>query len=281
MTERLADISARIDGIRQLGAVVNAIKGIAAARANTARVEIRAVDSYAMTIAAAISDALGPVSGAMPPKGQTDGRTGLLVFCAEQGFAGTFSERILDSINDDLSDTNLFIIGTRGLSIASARGLRPVWSTPMPSHTPAIPKLADAITKAIYRAQDEGRFERMEVIHAGPVSGPTHIVRQVLLPIDMSDLPSPRATGPLTQLPVDALINSLSSDYLHARLCKAALHAFAAENEARMQAMSAASSQITRELDRFEGTLRQVRQEAITAEIIELGTGTASARGSR
>lgn len=38
-----------------------------------------------------------------------------------------------------------------------------------------------------------------------------------------------------------------------------------------MEAMSAAGSQITRELGEFEATLRQVRQEAITAEIIELG----------
>ena len=53
MTERLADISARIDGIRQLGAVVNAMKGIAAARARTARSQIEAVDSYAATVATA------------------------------------------------------------------------------------------------------------------------------------------------------------------------------------------------------------------------------------
>ena len=54
MTERLADISARISGIRQLGAVVNAMKGIAAARAHTARTQLEAVDSYAASIAAAI-----------------------------------------------------------------------------------------------------------------------------------------------------------------------------------------------------------------------------------
>jgi F-type H+-transporting ATPase subunit gamma len=284
MTERLADVSARIDGIRQLGAVVNAMKGIAAARANTARSEIEAVDSYTATIAAAISDAIGPRNLASISESATDSadaKTGLLVFCAEQGFAGAFSERILDSIDDDLSTTSLFLIGTRGQSIAMARGLQPDWSAPMSSHTPGIPKLADTIAKAIYGAQGEGRFERMDMIHAGLASGQPHIVRQVLLPIDMSDLPLPGATRPLTQLPADALINSLSGDYLHALLCKAALHAFAAENEARMEAMSAASSQITRELGCFEATLRQVRQEAITAEIIELGTGTASARGER
>ena len=284
MTERLADVSARIDGIRQLGAVVNAMKGIAAARANTARAEIKAVDSYAATIAAAISNALGPASPASSAKtsgGQADGITGLLVFCAEQGFAGAFSERILDSIDTELSTTSLFLIGTRGLSIAAARGLDPDWSAPISSHTPGIPKLADKITKAIYRALGEGRFDRMDMIHAGWASGQPQVVRQVLLPIDLSALPPPGATRPLTQLPTDALINSLSGDYLHALVCKAALHAFAAENEARMEAMSAAGSQIMRELGEFEATLRQVRQEAITAEIIELGTGTASARGVR
>ena len=280
MTERLADVSARIDGIRQLGAVVNAMKGIAAARANTARTEIEAVDSYAATIATAISDALGPASPA-PSDGHVNGGTGLLVFCAEQGFAGAFSERVLDSIEDDLPTTSLFLIGTRGLSIAAARGLDPVWSAPMSSHTPGIPKLADHITKAIYRALGEGRFERMDMIHAGWASGQPQVVRQVLLPIDLSALPPPGATRPLTQLPTDALINSLSGDYLHALVCKATLHAFAAENEARMEAMSAAGSQITRELGEFEATLRRVRQEAITAEIIELGTGTASIPGAR
>jgi len=284
MTERLADVSARIDGIRQLGAVVNAMKGIAAARASTARAEIKAVDSYAATIAAAISDALGPASPASPAeatRGQIDGGTGLLVFCAEQGFAGAFSERVLDSIEDDLSTTSLFLIGTRGQSIAAARGLHPVWSAPMSSHTPGIPKLADTIAKAICRALAEGRFERMDVVHAGWASGQPQVTRQVLLPVDLSDLPPPGATRPLTQLPTDALINSLSGDYLHALVCKAALYAFAAENEARMQAMSAAGSQIARELGEFEARLRRVRQEAITAEIIELGTGTASARGAR
>jgi F-type H+-transporting ATPase subunit gamma len=101
------------------------------------------------------------------------------------------------------------------------------------------------------------------------------------LPIDLSDLPPPPATRPLMQLPPDALIASLGGDYVHAMVCKAALYAFAAENEARMEAMSAAGNQIELELDAFEAILRRVRQEAITAEIIELGTGTASARNAR
>lgn len=284
MTDRLAEISARIDGIRQLGAVVNAMKGIAAARASTARAAIKAVDSYAATIAAAISNALGP-AGPVSPSGsiRTDatGKTGLLVFCAEQGFAGAFSERVLNEIEEDLSVTSLFLIGTHGLSVAGARGIEPDWSAPMTSHTLGIPNLADRITKVISRALGGGRFERMDMLHADWASGQSRVVRKVIFPIDLSDLPPPGATPPLTQLPTEDLINCLGGDYLHAMLCKAALHSFATENEARMEAMSAAGSQITRELAEFEATLRQVRQEAITAEIIELGSGTASARDVR
>ena len=66
MTERLADISARIAGIRQLGAVVNAMRGIAAAHAQQARGQLVAVDSYTATIAAAIGRALTSLSSARP-----------------------------------------------------------------------------------------------------------------------------------------------------------------------------------------------------------------------
>ncbi len=277
MTERLADISARIDGIRQLGAVVNAMKGIAAARARLARTQVVPIDSYTATIAAALSAAIGPDAPAA--KAMTDaetGKAGLLVFGAEQGFAGAFTERVLDSISDDLDPETLFLIGTRGLSVAMARGITPVWTAALPSHTPGIPKLADAITNAIYKHVGQHKLDRLDVIFTGWESGRPAIRRRALFPLDLSGLPSPLRDRPLMQVSGESLIDSLGRDFFHALVCKAALHAFAAENEARMEAMSAAGSQIARELETFQATLRRVRQEAITAEIIELGTGTAS-----
>lgn len=48
-----------------------------------------------------------------------------------------------------------------------------------------------------------------------------------------------------------------------------------------MEAMTSAGTQIARELDTFQATLRRVRQEAITAEIIELGTGVAAKNAAK
>lgn len=280
MTERLADITARIDGIRQLGAVVNAMKGIAAARAHVARTQVTAVDGYAATIAAAMSRVLGPdrtLSTATHESGS--GKPGLLVFGAEQGFAGAFSERVLDGVV--AGPTTIFLIGTRGLSVATARGLKPYWTAPLPSHTQGVPKLADRITTAIYDAVAEGRIDSLDVISTEWDAGRPTLIRQRLFPIDLTDLPPATQDRPLMQLPEATLIAALGQDYFNAQVCKAALHAFAAENEARMQAMSSAGTQIARELETFEATLRRVRQEAITAEIIELGTGATAAAAAR
>ncbi|MCD1595128.1 F0F1 ATP synthase subunit gamma [Thalassospira xiamenensis] len=277
MTERLADVSERIEGIRQLGAVVNAMKGIAAARSRDARKHIKAVDGYASTIANAMRSTLSPEEHRPTTKIPANTGKGLLVFCAEQGFAGAFSEHVLEKIAEDLKKATMFLIGTRGLSIARTRGIYPFWSTAMPSHTPGIPKMADNITKAIYGSVEVGKIDSLDVIYSTWHSGRPEIVRHSLFPIDLTEFASHASQPPMMQLPKAALLDSLSADYFHALVCKSCLHAFAAENEARLEAMSAAASQIERELDLFQAKLRQVRQEEITAEIIELGTGTASA----
>ena len=278
MTERAADIADRIGGVRQLGAVVNAMRGIAAARAQQARNQLVAVDAYAATIAAAVSRALviaGPDQD--PP---TPGRPAIVLFCAEQGFAGAFSERVLDAAEPDLAGADLFLIGTRGAAVAADRRLRPRWTAAMPAHSAAIPKLADAIA---------GRLEARFATTGGPVlalfadwqpgRGAT-IERRRLLPFDPTQFPPPaKGAAPLLNLPAAALLAALATEYLHAQLCHAALHAFAAENEARMESMAAAHTQIDRQLATLQATQRTVRQEEITAEIIELAAGeTASNR---
>ena len=288
MTERLADIGSRITGIRQLGAVVNAMRGIAAARAQQARGQLAAVDRYAATIATAIAQAL-PL---MPPGGQTPvarrgkPRAALVLFCAEQGFAGAFSERVLDAAGPALRTAELFLIGTRGHAVLAERGIQAGWAAALPSHSPGIPKLADRVAQALYARIAAGKIDRLDAIysHWQPGQG-TRIERKHLLPFDMaafaapkSATPQARANPPMLYLPAAAVVQALTADYVFAALCHAALHAFAAENEARMQAMAAARGQIERQLAALQATQRRVRQEEITAEIIELASGEAASR---
>jgi F-type H+-transporting ATPase subunit gamma len=284
VTERLADITARIEGIRQLGAVVNAMRGIAAARAQQARNQLAAVDSFTLTLSAAIGSAIS-----LLPSSQQDGRPrstrhGLILFCAEQGFAGAFSERVLDDAAADLAASELFLVGTRGATAAAERNIIPRWTSPMPSHSLGIPKLADGIAEALYARIATGEIGALDAIfsHRQPGKG-THVERRRLFPLDMALFSRPTdGDAPLIQLAPETLLSELTADYMHAQLCHAALHAFASENEARMEAMASARQQIERQLLSLQATQRTVRQEEITAEIVELAAGeTASLSASR
>ncbi len=279
MSERLADVRARIDGIRQLGAVINAMRGIAAARALQARNQLAAVDSFAETIAAAIGRALTLAEPARPDGRQRRGRRGLVVFCAEQGFAGAFSEHVLDAIAGDQMDCEIFLVGSRGADIAAQRNLLPHWTSAMPSHSPGTPKLADRIAEALYERIAAGAIERLEAVFtlSEPGRG-SRIERRKLFPLDLAPFAKNFSGGPpLANLAPEILLRDLAADYLNAQLCQAALHAFASENQARMEAMAAAHRQVESQLSELRATERRVRQDEITAEIIELAAGESAA----
>lgn len=280
MTERLADVTARIEGIKQLDTVVNAMTGMAAVRARVAREQIAAVDSYTASIAAAVGRVL-PLTLASTPESDLPGGLALLVFTAEQGFAGAFSERVLDTIEGDVAAAELLLVGTRGKAIAESRGINPAWSAVMPSHSPGIPKFADHILHQIRQLIDSGRIGHVDAVYTDWIAGAAQIRRQQLFPVDLPVTSADRSTAPLMNLPAAQLIAALGDDYFHARICNIALHAYAAENEARMAAMAAARSQIERELSENQALERRVRQEAITAEIIELATGEQAGRANR
>jgi F-type H+-transporting ATPase subunit gamma len=275
MAERLVDINARIDGIRQLGAVVNAMRGIAAARAQQARNQINAVDSYATAIGTAIGGAFTLLPTAYPKGAQQSTGPAIVIFCAEQGFAGAFSELVLDAASTDIATSELFLLGTKGGAVAAERGITAGWKSAMPSQSLGLPKLASDIVEALYGLIATGKIDRLDVVFSQWLPGHgIHIERRRLFPLDMASFPRGLAANPpLLNLAPEVLLSELTADYLHAQLCKAALHAFAAENEARMEAMASARNQIERMLSALQSTQRLVRQEEITDEIIELAAG--------
>jgi F-type H+-transporting ATPase subunit gamma len=256
------------------------MRGIAAARAQQARSQLDAVDGYAATIATAIGSTLALAPMARPAGKRRPSRLAIVLFCAEQGFAGAFSERVLDTVGADLATAKLFLIGTRGSVAIAERAVMPGWSAAMPSHSPGIPKLADRIAEALYINIAAGRIDQLDAVYSQWQPGRANQVhRRRLFPIDLTVFPRPTdGNPPLLNLPADVLLSELTANYLHAQLCDATLHAFAAENEARMEAMAAARNQIERQLSALQATERLVRQEEITAEIIELAAGETASR---
>ncbi|NHN87815.1 ATPase [Acetobacter sp. LMG 1627] len=283
MTERLQEVTAHINSVNDLDGVVNSMRGLAAVRVQQARKALVAVDAYAATIRSALVRVAALILDRERARlSERDGGTGVILFCAEQGFAGLFSEHMLDAVSAD-EKNHIFLIGTRGAAIARSRGLKPVWTTAAAQHPAAIPAVADTITTEISRQVLDGRLATVSTVFCRwePGQGAC-MTRQSLFPLDPALFTSePVAEPPLLNVPRETLIMDLTADYLFAQLCQAALHAFAAENEARSERMTAAHDEISRQLATLEQQRRTVRQDEITAEIMELVSGPTLARLKR
>jgi F-type H+-transporting ATPase subunit gamma len=278
MTERLADISQRIDTTRQLGAVVNAMRGIAGSRAQQSRALLPAVRAYAGIAARAIGQArllaAAPeaVSGAA-----ASGKPGLLVFGAEQGFAGAFAEQVLDAAESGFGDAYVFLMGSRTAALAAERGLASDWQGELPSRAGAVPQFANDLVEAIYAYLGKAGAVAITMIYpVWTVGTGIVITRRALLPFDPQTLAGEKIAAtepPLSNLAPAELIARLGEEYVFAQICAAAMDSFAAENEARMAAMAAAKTSIDGKLTALQALERRIRQEEVTAEVVELAAG--------
>ncbi|MBS0317012.1 MAG: F0F1 ATP synthase subunit gamma [Proteobacteria bacterium] len=275
MSERLADVSTRIATTRQLGSVIGALRAIAAARSREARMRLTAIQAYAQTIAGAIGEALALLPpyespSAVPPSNGAAPATLCIALCAEQGFAGSFNERVLDAA-DAVAAGARFLIGGRGLSVQRMRGSEPDWSAPMIAHPDQVPALAGRIADALYARLDDAAIARVALVYAVPQAASFSVVRRWLLPFDYARFPvASRRFPPRIDLPPRELTARLALEYVFAELCEALLLSFAAENQARVQAMITAHANVAHKRDALEAEFRRVRQESITAEIVEL-----------
>jgi F-type H+-transporting ATPase subunit gamma len=283
MAERLADIVTQIQNVRQLGAVVTAMRGIAASRAKKGRSLLAGIEAYTEVISRAIGQALSlfPMDTTTSPPPRR-ARPGLILFCAEQGFAGAFSERVLDAVASDLATASSLVVGTRGAIVANERGILPAWSAAMATHVDAIPSLANRVADALYGYVATGAIANVDIVFSRSVSGSgIYIDRRSLLPIDFGRFARPVAgQAPLITLAPRLLLEHLAAEYVYAQLCQAAVHAFEAENEARMMAMASAKTNIETKLAGLSQRERQLRQEGITTEIVELAAGAGASQSN-
>lgn len=275
MSERLSDLRARLGATRQLEAVITAMRGVAAARLREAQTHLEGVRAYAHTLGEALGEAMALQPEAQMERSRPRGHV-VIALCAEQGFAGAFSERVLDVAQRRLAAAgqaaSLFLVGGRGQAIAEERGLSVDWSAPMVAHVDEAALLADQIADALYDRLGAERTAEVTMVYSAPdTPAAVTVAERPLIPLDLARFPaSRRSVPPLATLPPALLLARLAEEYVFAELCEALVLSFAAENEARLQAMIAARQNVRDTLDALMASYRRIRQDEITNEIIEL-----------
>ena len=272
---RPEDISARIGNIEQIEGVVVAMRALAAAHAQEARKHLTAIREQEATVARAMADALSFLP-ALPKAAAatTDGKQLRIVVGAAQGFSGSYSERIMSVAvgeSGDRASDDFLLIGQRCIAEFESRGMASVWSANMVAHAGEVPSLASRVADAVFELLGRDQITRVSIIYGEPgvvTHGPS--TRQ-LLPLDFARI---KVTAPLdppmTTLPPDILIARLVEEYVFTEVCEALMLGFAAENDARLDAMSRARTNVQHIREDLRTEFAQARQEQTTTEIIEL-----------
>ena len=111
----------------------------------------------------------------------------------------------------------------------------------MTTHVDGIRVSRTRLTEVLYGYLARGAITTADIVFPRSACGGIRIDRHSLLPIDFGRFARPIETQvPLIALAPELLLERLAAEYVYAQLCEAAMHAFVAENEARMVAMVAA-----------------------------------------
>jgi len=286
MSGKLGAIEAQTRTAHQLEAVVTAMRGIAAARSRDAQARLPGIRASAATVGAAIGAVLPAGNDhasleAVVPRSTAHNENAAqiaIVVCTEQGFVGSLNDQILERTIHYRTQhaAEVMMVGMRGAMIAQERGLPLAWSTAMVSHVDDVARLASQITDALYERLEAAAVTNVALIHASPgLATQIRIAEQRLLPFDFARFHiTARHQPPVMNLPVERLLDGLVQAYIYVELCEAIMLSFAAENEARVQAMLSARANLKDRLEELTRDYQQVRQDEITSDIVELATGS-------
>ncbi|MDF2235453.1 F0F1 ATP synthase subunit gamma [Albimonas sp. CAU 1670] len=263
---RAADLKARLANVAQIETIVSALRAVALGQRREAERRLEAVRAHEAAVAGAMARALAL---APPPTAQQAGQGAslLIVMGAGQGFAGAYGERLAHAALAQ-SPTEIFVLGRRTAEALEEADAPLRFRAEAPAHAGDAPALASRLADALIERLARGDVSRVTLLFAEPDA--EALTLRPLIPFDYARFPPHAGPAPLLTLPPETLLQTLVEEYLFAELAEAALLAFAAESEARADAMSRAQTNVRRIAQDLERDAAHARQAALTAEIVEL-----------
>ena len=274
--EQIARIKSRLASLDELRDLMRAIRALAAAHVQEAQAALPGIRRYVEVV----EDAIAEGASLLPPG---DGRAGrgaarggvLIAVGSEHGFVGAFDDVLLDRVAAALRPGQaLGVIGRRAAALATERGLAVAWAEPMATHVGGVlgvtRRVADRLARVGAADIVYGTYRR---------GGRYEVELRRILPLDPKLLAGAPRNPPLHQLGAEALLAELAGEYLFAEITRSVMESLASENGARLQVMEAADRNIADKLETLRRRERAVRQDAITAELLDVITGAEAVMG--
>ena len=285
--ETLEQIRHQLDTFDDLGAIVRTMKALAAVSIRQYEQAVRSLADYYRTVELGLHVVLRdmpvvPAAAPRPPE-----RIAAVVFGSDHGLCGRFNEDMADYARERLAEATgdgeavrLIAVGARIAALLEHIGYAAEEDMFVPGSAERITATVRQILLKVDDWQAEGRVQRVYLFHNRPISGGRyHPTGVQLLPVDLHRFHRlEEARWPGRSLPTytterGRLFAALLRQYFFVSIFRACAESLAAENTSRLAAMQSAEKSLDERHEELRGEFRRQRQDAITAELLDVVTG--------
>ena len=285
MSDTLANLRRKLNAAEQLGAVVRAMKAVAASSIGQYEKAVDALGQYQRSVELGLGLCLRAEQGvAAAQAGTPDPPVGALVFGSDQGLVGRFNEVVgslaLETLRKLPGPKTIWAVGERVCACLEEAGLAITRRFAVPGSVSAITALVTEIQIEIDTYTARERYSEIRVFHNSPqAAGHYAAASQRLLPLDaawrsrLTQIPWPNSqlaevlgggTGSLT---------ALVHEQLFIALYRACAESLASENASRLEAMQRAERNIESVSADLRRSLNRLRQSSIDEELFDVVAG--------
>lgn len=292
--ETFAVLRRQISSAEELQSVVKSMKAISATSIWRYQRAVKLLSDYERTVELGLQIILGAQSERIqieePP---LRSNFGAIVLGTDQGMVGNFNDEItrftldqLDSMEVLPEERTLIVVGRRVRNKLQAAGARIALSLRMPTSIDSIRPAVQQLMIHVDRWREEEQVGRIMIFYNAPARGTQYRSQRVqLIPVNLGWLRLLQerewesTTIPTFDMAWDDLFTELIQEFLYIAVFSAFTASLAAENASRLSSMEAAERNIEERLDDLEQRYHQLRQQAITSELLDIVSGAEATSG--
>ena len=284
----------KIKNAEDLESIVNTMKVLASVSIRQFEKAAESLGEYYRTVEMGLQIVLGrSLSEDLPyVKSAKESCSVIIALGSGQGLCGSFDERILSFIENQLMEEKLsgprFLVMGERLATQLEQHERVEKVFNLPGSVSGLNRYALQLLAAVEKLRLEHNAGRVLIIHNKPVARGRYQPRvQYLLPLDrhwlnrLADKEWP--TNNLPQFTMDAteLFSQMIRQYLLVSLYRAMAESLAAEHTGRLNSMTVAEQKIEERLQELNNRYAQERHKAITEELLDIQSGYRAVEGDK
>jgi len=284
----------KIKNAEDLESIVNTMKVLASVSIRQFEKAAESLGEYYRTVEMGLQIVLGrSLSEELPyVKSAKESCSVIIALGSGQGLCGSFDERILSFIENQLMEEKLsgprFLVMGERLATQLEQHERVEKVFNLPGSVSGLNRYALQLLAAVEKLRLEHNAGRVLIIHNKPVARGRYQPRvQYLLPLDrhwlnrLADKEWP--TNNLPQFTMDAteLFSQMIRQYLLVSLYRAMAESLAAEHTGRLNSMTVAEQKIEERLQELNNRYAQERHKAITEELLDIQSGYRAVEGDK